>query len=493
MRDFSRRHLLAAGAAAGLLPRLAAAQPGRFSWEALQQRAARLARTPHRAPRPVAAAARIDFDAVGALRYRADRTLAGGIRLFPLGNTTPVPVAINLVESGVARPIAFTPDLFEPRPGADKVPPALGIAGFRAMEPDRDSDWMAFLGASYFRTAGAEDQYGLSARAIAIDTGIDGREEFPAFTEFWIQRDGDRAYTIHALLDGPSVTGAYRFVARHRRGVTQDVSAVLFLRRDVNRLGIAPATSMFWYDRSGRGGSDWRPEIHDSDGLAMLAADGERIWRPLVNPPRATIDTFADANFRGFGLLQRDRRFDSYQDDGAFYDRRPSLWTEPKGDWGKGSVMLYAFPTRSETIDNVVAFWSPAARVRAGQRLAYDYRLTWGSDDPTATKAARIVDCWTGDAGRPGDTPVAGARKLVVDYVGPGLVGLGRDSGVSVDVAVTRGRALASAAYPVVGRADRWRVTVDVAPAGREPADVRLFLKRGGDALGETLLMPVYA
>lgn len=489
----TRRHLLAAGMIAGLLPRVAVGQAeARFSWALLQQRAAQLARRPYRAPVPVSGAERIDFDAIGALRYRADRTLAGGIRLFPVGNTTPTPVAVNLVENGRARPIAFTPDLFEPRPGASNVPPALGIAGFRAMEPGRDSDWLAFLGASYFRAAGSQDQYGLSARGVAVNTGVADQEEFPSFTEFWIERQGEGAYVIHALLDGPSVTGAFRFVSRHPRGVEQDVSAVLFMRRDVARLGIAPATSMFWYGQGERG-ADWRPEIHDSDGLALLTAGGERIWRPLVNPARATTDSFAAAGVRGFGLLQRDRRFESYQDDGAFYDKRPNLWVEPRGGWGEGQVMLYAFPTQSETIDNVAAFWTPARSPRGGERLQFDYRLTWGSDDPTASAAARVADCWTGAAGRPGAPATKGARKLVADYVGPGLVGLGRDSGVAADINVARGRVLASAAYPVVGQRDRWRVTADIAPDAGQTADVRLFLKRGSDALGETLLVPIVA
>lgn len=494
MMTISRRRLLAASATMSLWPRIAGAQ-GRgepFSWAALQARAQRLARSPYRAVAPVPGAERIDFDAVGALRYRPDRTLAGGIRLFPVGNTTPAPVSISLVENGRARPVAFTPDLFERRPGADTAPDALGIAGFRVMEPGRDSDWLSFLGASYFRAAGSQDQYGLSARGIAIDTGIDGREEFPAFTHFWIERGGERAYTIYALLDGPSVTGAYRFVCTHPKGVEQEVSAVLFLRRDVARLGIAPATSMFWYDQSKPAG-DWRPEIHDSDGLALLTVQGERVWRPLVNPPRATIDSFGAGDVRGFGLIQRDRRFASYQDDGAFYDRRPNLWVEPRGRWGQGAVMLYAFPTSSETLDNVVAFWTPAQVPRAGQRMQFDYRLSWGSDDPTATAGARVVDSWVGAAGRPGAPPTAGARKLVVDYEGAGLGGLDRNSGVSAEVSVTRGRILQQAAYPVVGQRDRWRVTLDVAPEAGATADVRLFLRRGDQALGETLLAPIVA
>jgi glucans biosynthesis protein len=361
------------------------------------------------------------------------------------------------------------------------------------MSPDGKSNWLAYQGASYFRSAGSQDQYGLSARGIAIDTGIDGKEEFPAFTHFWVERNGPWAYTIYALLDGESVTGAYRFVSRFDRGAIQDVSAVLHLRRDVARLGIAPATSMFWYGEGNRAAAvDWRPEIHDSDGLAMATGAGEHIWRPLENPPRATLDSFQDDNPRGFGLIQRDRDFGHYQDDGAFYDRRPNLWIEPKGQWGRGAVTLFAFPTDRETVDNIVAFWVPAEPARQGQRLAFDYRLTWNSTDPLAGRNARAVACWTGNAGRPGLDPIPGARKLVVDFLGDSLAGLDIKSGVAAVIDVTGGKLLSSHAYPVIGQTDRWRVMADIAAAPPGPANIRLFLKRGTATLSETVLTQIF-
>lgn len=500
MIETSRRDIVVALAALGLWPGAACAQAGGvklgkpepFSWEALKQRAAMLATQPYREPVKVAAAAAIDYDAVGSISYKADKTFAGGIRLFPLGRYAPMPVAINVVEGGAARALDFSPSLFQTSSGHHA---ALGIAGFRAVSTDGKTDWMAFIGASYFRTAGSQDQYGLSARGIAIDTGIDGKEEFPNFTEFWIQPNGPQAYIVYALLDGPSVTGAYRFDCRYSAaGVVQQVSSTITLRKDVARLGIAPATSMFWYGEGNRAAAvDWRPEIHDSDGLSMATGAGERIWRPLDNPTDAKLDSFQDTNPRGFGLVQRDRDFDHYQDDGAFYDRRANLWIEPKGDWGKGAVTLYAFPTASETVDNVAAFWVPAAPAKAGQAMTFDYTLTWSSRDPsTGIAAARAVSCWRGTAGRPGDTPTAGARKLVVDFIGAGLAGLDRSSGVTPQIDVGNGKMLASAAYPVVGQPNRWRVTADIAPARPGTlADVRLFLKRGATSLSETVLTQI--
>ncbi len=494
MVDLHRRDMLAGLAALALAAQSHAASAAEptvpFSWETLQARAATLAQKPYVAPPKVAAAAAIDYDKVGSIRYRATKELAGGIRLFPLGRYAPMPVAINVVENGKATRIPFTPDLFESEAGHA---PALGIAGFRAMAPGGKSDWLAFMGASYFRTAGSQDQYGLSARGIAIDTGIAGKEEFPDFTEFWIERTGPQSYTIYALMDGPSLTGAYRFESAHANGVRQRVSSVLNIRKDIQRLGIAPATSMFWYGEGNRAaGTDWRPEIHDSDGLALHTGAGERIWRPLVNPPHETTDSFQDENPRGFGLIQRDRAFDHYQDDGAFYDRRANLWVTPQGKWGKGAVTLFAFPTAAETVDNIVAFWVPAAPVRKGQRLQFDYALDWGSTDPTVATAAHAVETWRGTAGRPGGEAIAGAKKLVVDFVGPNLAGLDRSSGVTPQIDVARGKVLASAAYPVVDQPNRWRVTADIAPEGAGPADVRLYLKRGTVSLSETVLAPIF-
>nr|WP_299597570.1 glucan biosynthesis protein [Sphingomonas bacterium] len=477
--------LVAAGPAAPAFGR-----PRPFSWTILQRKAAALAARPYRPRSPVAAAFDRDFDTAGAIRYRPDATIGDAVRLFPLSRTAAQPVQIALVEGGTAREIPFAPGLFDVPAG---VAEAHGLAGFRVLNPGRDSDWLAFLGASYFRTAGGQDQYGLSARAIAIDTGIDGKEEFPAFTAFWIEPFGRSRIVVHALLDGPSVTGAFRFDCRlGADGVVQDVASVLHMRRDVARLGIAPATSMFWYGEGDRAAAiDWRPEIHDSDGLAMLTGAGERIWRPLVNPRTLMLNSFVDRDPKGFGLLQRDRAFDHYQDDGAFYDRRPNLWVEPAGRWGAGSVMLYAFPTRGETDDNVVAFWNPADAPRAGARLAFDYRLTWSSRDPTGGGVARAVATRTGTGGRPGEPPRPGQRKLVIDFAGAGLAGLGRQSGVDCNVEVAGGRLVEAHAYPIVGQAEQWRATIDVAPAGAAPAEVRLWLGRGGAALSETIVVPI--
>jgi glucans biosynthesis protein len=330
----------------------------------------------------------------------------------------------------------------------------------------------------------------LSARGLAIDTGLDRPEEFPRFSHFWLERGPGDALTVYALLDSPSVAGAWRFVNRRTaKGVTQDVSLVATLRKDVERLGIAPLTSMFWYGEGSRDKAiDWRPEIHDSDGLAMLTGAGERIWRPLDNPPHPITNSFADHDPRGFGLLQRDRNFDHYQDDGVFYEKRPSLWVEPIGNWGPGSVTLFELPTRGETDDNIVAFWTPAAPAKAGAHYAFDYRLHWIADEHQSGTSARVVDTWRGVAGRPGTDPIPDATRLVVDFAGPAVAGLDRTSGVEPIVSLSVGKPISTAAYPVVGMRDRWRMIVDIPYKRGETTDLRAYLRRGDAALTETLL-----
>ena len=492
----SRRTALGEAAAFVALPAAApAAQPGTaFSWGALQRRALDLADRPYAPPTLAPASVKLpSYDALNRITFRPEHSLLGtegtpAVRLFPLTQYARTPVSITLVENGHARPIPFSRDLFA---GGETIPSgAEGFSGFRVMNPGGVGDWLAFQGASYFRSAGALDQYGLSARALAIDTGLERAEEFPRFTHFWLESGPADAMTVYALLDSPSAAGAWRFVNRRSpAGVTQEVSFVLRLRDDVTRLGLAPLTSMFWYGEGNRAqAEDWRPEIHDSDGLAMLTGQGERLWRPLANPVRPITSSFADADPRGFGLLQRDRAFDHYQDDGVFYERRPSLWVEPGGAWGPGSIMLVELPTRGETDDNIGACWSPALPARRGDTIRRDYRLRWIGGEPEPHGSARVVDCWRGRAGSPGTEPVPGATRLVADFAGQAFAGLNRTSGVQPVVSLSRGTPLSVVAYPVVGREDCWRMIVDVNQPGDIPLELRAFLRFGNRALTETLL-----
>ncbi|PZU46086.1 MAG: glucan biosynthesis protein D [Sphingomonas sp.] len=458
--------------------------PVRFSWDQLVSRARQLARRPH-VPQPYAADPARDFEASVARAYGPAEALGGLVRLLPVTRLAPIPVRIHLVEGGAARPLQSTLGLF-----AGDV--AGEVAGFRVLDTSQRSDWLAFQGASYFRASGSQDQYGLSTRGIAVDTGLQRPEEFPAFTDFWIEVLGARHVRVHALLDGPSLTGAYAFDCTHgSRGVEQQIRAALFLRRDIERLGIAPATSMFWYDEARRSREDdWRPEVHDSDGLAIRTGTGERIFRPLVSPDGAQVSSFRADGLKAFGLLQRDRQFASYQDDGAFYERRPNLWVVPDGDWGPGSILLYEMPTNSETADNVVAFWQSDRPAKSGERRDLAYTLRWTSDDLSDDGAARVVDSWTGSGGIPGAPPASGTKKFVVDFEGRGLIGLGRDD-LEADINIPAAALSMKSSYPVVGQAGRWRVMLDIRPDTAGVQELRLFLRRGETALSETLILPL--
>lgn len=470
------------GVSAATAGRLGAPVP--FSWNALVARARTQARQAY-VEVPDSPRAAADYDAAVKLTYGDAQSIAGNVRLFPATKgTAPKPVHIAIVEGGQARDIVDTAGLFVSSANTDPV-------GFRVMDATGQSDWLAFQGASYFRSSGSRDQYGLSARAIAIDTGLASGEEFPAFTHFWIEQTGPDTVRVHALLDGPSLTGAYAFECRKSTGnVTQDVTAAVFLRKNVAQLGLAAASSMFWYDQaSPPARRDWRPEIHDSDGLAIWAGNGERIWRPLENPSVARLNSLRAASPKGFGLLQRDQSFDHYQDDGVFYDRRPSLWVEPKGDWGAGAVCLYEMPTASETLDNIALFWKGDKPAKAGERRDFAYRLTWTSQDPTADRASRCVDIYEGPGGSPGAPPLAGVRKFVFDFAGPALARLDRTSGVTPETDLPKGAIVSAVAYPVARSDGSWRVMIDVrAKDLSQLSQFRLFLKRGNTALSETVI-----
>jgi periplasmic glucans biosynthesis protein len=505
--NLTRRGLLGASLGAGALwlpplvcralaedgegVRLGVARP--FGFDRLIEDARQLARAPYRTPevRQREVHDQIGYDRHNQIVYRPSHTLWGEeagppVRLFHPGRLFAEPVSISVVEGDQAREILYSPDYFDmpaDHPARNLEDP--GFVGFRVMYPDQSRDWLAFLGASYFRSAGPFDQFGLSARGIAVNTASEGDEEFPRFSAIWLERAGNSEVVIYALLEGPSLTGAYRLVSRLDSGVVQDVDARLFLRADIARLGVAPLTSMFWYGSHNRDqATDWRPQIHDSEGLEMWTGTGERIWRPLGNPPRVVTNMFIDTNPRGFGLMQRDRNFENYQDDGVFYERRPSLWVEPLGKWGDGSVQLVEIPTDDEIYDNIVAFWVPREEAIAGREYALRYRLHWSDKSPAPPPGAWVVATRTGMGGVPGQERPEGVTKFVVDFDGPALAGLDRESGVTAEVEVSGGEAHEIKAYPVVSTS-RWRAIFDLVPQSSDAIDMRLRLVHNGHALGE--------
>jgi glucans biosynthesis protein len=460
--------------------RFGPAQP--FSWPALIARARRLSRQPYLRG-AVSKLAVHDFDTHVRLAYGKAEALAGDVRLFPTqNNISPLAVGINVVAGGMARPVIDTLGLFADGQRAD-------AAGFRVVDPDGRADWLAFLGASYFRTCGTQGQYGLSARGVAVNTGLPGPEEFPIFTDFWIERKSDSRFIVYALLDSPSLSGVFAIDSQHGHdGIVQEVRTSLFLRRDVARLGIAPQTSMFLFDRALIGtGPERRQAIHDSEGLAIRSGTGERIWRPLRQPRAATIHAFRADHPRGFGLMQRDRIAGHYHFDGSYYEKRPSLWVEPKGDWGTGAVMLYEMTSISENVDNIGAFWVSDAPALAGQRRDLGYRLTWTSSDPSADSNARCTDMVVPTAA----DFKAGILKYRIDFTGPALMGLDHTSGMEAVTNLPAQAILSQDVSSVTGMPATWRVRLQIRAGSLTQSDIRLYLRRHGGAVSETVIMDV--
>ena len=448
--------------------------------------------------------AELDWDRHQSIRFRPERSLWDGsnigfrVRFFHLGHTFKTPVQMYEVVNAQVRPIRYDPAMFDLRESAvdaRSLPSDLGFAGFRVhFHTDWDNDIVAFLGASYFRAVGAEKQYGLSARGLAVDTGLDRLEEFPIFEAFWLERpDGATSrLTAYALMDSPSIAGAYRFDITPGSTLTMDVDAALYPRRAIERIGIAPLTSMFLCgENDHRMAIDWRPEIHDSDGLAIWTGTGERIWRPLVNPAGLRANSYVDEDPRGFGLLQRDRDFDHYQDDGVYYNHRPSAWVEPKTSgtrrWGKGAVQLVEIPTADETADNIVAFWTPLDKPRPGQELLASYRIHWGARAPFEPALGHVVATRTGIGGTVGQKRKSFSWRFTIDFVGGQLPALTKGAKVEAVVTASRGAIELAVARPQVD-IQGYRAQVDLRPTDDsvEPIDLRLYLRLGHEALTET-------
>ena len=445
----------------------------------------------------------LSYDQYQSLRFRSDHSLWGDaglpfrVQFFHVGRGFAQAVHVYEVSNGQSREILYDPSMFEfDKAGID---PAVmrdhaGFAGFRVQfVTDWRDDVTAFLGAAYFRAVGGDTrQYGLSARALAVDTAYPRPEEFPRFTSFWFERPakGSGTLTMYALMDSPSVTGALRFLITPGGTLLMDIDSAFYPRKAIDRLGVAPLTSMFFYgENERRAANDWRPEIHDSDGLSIWTGAGEWIWRPLTNPAQNHLNSYFDENPRGFGLLQRDRNWDHYQDDGVYYDRRPSLWVEPKsGGWGKGAVQLFEIPTGDETSDNIVAFWNPAEKTKAGQELLFSYRLHWGTRMPYSPLLGQTVATRTGVGGTIGQKRQYYSWHFAVDFAGGELGALPKDISVEAVISTSHNSTTEHLTTHYVDEIKGYRVLFDLRPAddSNDAIDLRLYLRIDGRPLTES-------
>lgn len=485
---------------AGALKRRGAAQP--FSYPMLKGAARALAFTSYQPPpeKLPPALANLTWDQWEAIRFRDEEALWAGedlrfqVKFFHLGLEVKSPVRIFAIDAGLAQEIAYDPALFDfSKSGIDgtKLPTTLGFAGFRlCFHSDWIRDVAEFQNHSYFRAVDGDRQYGLSHRGLAVDCGMPTPEEFPYFIAYYLERpkrDSSRI-DVYGLLDSPSVTGAYRFAIDVADTLTMDIDAALYPRRQIERLGVAPGTSMFLCGSNDRRvGSDLRPQIHDSDGLQMNTGANLQIWRPLVNPGEVRVNTFNDENPRGFGLMQRDHNFDHYQDDGAFYDKRPGAWVEPRGEWGKGAVVLVELPAPAETADNIVAFWTPADKPQRGQELLYGYRLYWCRENPFPSRLATVQATRTGVGGLVAQPHTYFSWRFEVDFHGKELASLSHEVPLTPVIVASRGKIELASARPLTS-INGWRALFDLKPTDDSvaPINLRLFLAMADRPVTET-------
>jgi len=392
----------------------------------------------------------ITYDQWRDIRFRSDhalwrdRHLPFEVQFFHPGLYYPRTIAVHEVTAEGVQPVISSSDEFDygKNDFASAIPPDLGYAGFRIHAPIKAAGYydevIVFLGASYFRAVGRDQGFGISARGVAINTIASSPEEFPDFKEYWLVTPAADAtqLTIYALLDGPSITGAYRFVVQPGEQTLVDVDARLFLRRPVEVLGIAPLTSMFFHgENSVHPFVDFRPEVHDSDGLLLHSTSGEWLWRPLKNPHSTQVSALQMQNPRGFGLLQRDRDFDHHQDLEAHTELRPSVWVAPRGDWGKGHVDLVELPTNTDINDNIVAYWVPTKLPKPGEAAAFAYTLYWYGDDPGRPPGGRVV------ATRRDWGTQENVYRFVIDFAGKTLESIPADRPPRPTVTIASGAA----------------------------------------------------
>ncbi len=473
-----------------------------FDFEVLQYRAKSLAAHPYVArPSQVPEALRnLSYDQYRDIRFNPNAAwwlrdqLPFELQFFHPGFIYNQTVQISELKKGESEPIRYNKNLFNFGANRDlgSIPRDMGFTGFRIHyalnNPDYLDELAVFQGASYFRALGRSMCYGLSARGLAIDTAESHGEEFPLFEEFWIERPAPDAkqIVVYALLNSPSVTGAYRMIIIPGQSTVMDIKAAIYRRKNVAVFGIAPLTSMFWIgENSLKKPDDLRPEVHDSDGLLIERSTGEWLWRPLVNSKFVRVMSFSDENPRGFGLVQRDRSFESYQDLEAHYNQRPSAWVEPIGKWGAGEVRLFELPTTNETGDNIVAFWVPSELPPIGESFKFEYRLHWFIEGKGGNKppAGYAVSTRIGES----NTNEAGITHFWVDFDGLYLNGQKSPHDMAANISVGAGATLVHQSLEKNPFNGTWRVAFSLHPDGSgRPVELRCFIQKPPHILTES-------
>jgi len=475
-----------------------------FTFEDVRRLAAQRVKQPYRMPAEALpeVLSNLSYAQYRSIRFRPASALWRGRALFEVQffhRGFQNRQRVNIFEVGPAgvtqlayNPAYFTFGSFQKPP---KLAAALGFAGFRVhfplQSPAYKDELLSFIGASYFRVLGRNQHYGASARGLAIDTAAQSGEEFPSFTDFWLVPPAatERVLTVYALLDSRSVVGAYQFDVRPGTMSQVEVHCSLFLRRSIGKLGMAPLTSMFLFgtDTPNRRGDDYRPQVHDSDGLMLQTGQGQWIWRPLSNPRELRVNRFMDENPRGFGLFQRERDFEQYQDITDEYEARPSYWVQPLGNWGKGGVELVEIPSEEEIHDNVVAYWVPTEAPTTGRPMDFAYLISAFTHMTQWPPGGHVVATRSGSPARSADSPTRfppGARRILADFAGGDLESLRASQPVRAEVTADNGHIETLNVERTA--AGTWRVAMVITPRLRRPVELHCFLTLYGEILTET-------
>jgi len=440
--------------------------------------------------KPATDLSNLEYEQYVAIRFKDANALwrADGLpfclEFFPQGYLHVDAVDLNEIDDGIPRKIPFNPGVFDNPKNDLALAKSGGYAGFRIERNGAVLDEVgAFLDASYFRMIGRGQNYGTTARGLALNTVAKEPEEFPVFQRFWISRPGksDDEVIIDALMDSPSVAGAYRISVHPGTTTATVVKAALFPRREITEFGIAPLTSMFLFNQDSHPAfRDFRPTVHDADGLLMHNGNGEWIWRPLETGRATMVDAYQDENPRGFGLMQRDRNFEHYQDLVARFQLRPSVWVTPSGNWGKGAVQLVQLVSDQEPFDNIVAFWVPATPPPAHQKLEVQYQIDWTTNEMTPSGLGRV------SATRIGLTTAKPPHlRFVVEFGGLAVESLPESAKLSADVDFGPGVELVAKDLFKNEINQTWRLVVEVLQPAR-PVNIRAFLKRDERRLTES-------
>lgn len=427
------------------------------------------------------------------------------VEFFHPGNIYSELIHVNEFTPGYTQPIPFVQDFFDygNLKIKNQIPSNLGYVGFKVTyplnRPNVYDDLAVFQGASYFRILGKGQTYGISARGLALNCGeTDRGEEFPIFTDWWLGKPQKNAtnLTIYGLLDSTSCVAAYEFNIRPGETTIADVDTVVYLRQSstilrngltippIKTMGMAPLTSCYWFGETTEyKPDDYRSAVHDSDGLMMEMANGERLWEPLNNPKDLRHQIFGASQIRGFGLMQRERDFADYQDLFTDHQDEPSVWVEPRGtNWADGDVHLVELNGPTEDWDNIVAFWSPKILPQPLQPWRYSYTLYWTREtDRKFSPPDKVV------ATRVGISKGSDAREIMIDFAGPNL---NKIAPTNPPVAIVNCSPNATiVANQVVWNPFQktWRAVLKMQPpTNNTPVDLRCTLQHNKKPIGET-------